>query len=276
MFYSEIKDMRSEDFKRYCGVQSETFIEMVEIVRKAKEGTRGVQAKLTIQDQILLLLTYYREYRTLFHIGREFGVSESTASRTVKRIESMLLLSGSFSLPLREEIQGNNADIKVVAVDVTEVEIERPKVRQQEYYSGKQKCHTLKAEVVINVETLEIISTNFDKGSKHDFKLFKESRTSINRGILILADKGYQGIALIHPLSKIPHKKPKGGELTEEQKHYNYTLAKERIVVEHCFRRIKIFRIFSGRYRNRRQRFGLRFNLVAGIYNYELRLKYAC
>jgi hypothetical protein len=160
MFYSEIKDMRSEDFKRYCGVQSETFIEMVEIVRKAKEGNRGVQAKLTIQDQILLLLTYYREYRTLFHIGREFGVSESTASRTVKRIESMLLLSGSFSLPLREEIQGNNADIKVVAVDVTEVEIERPKLRQQDYYSGKQKCHTLKAEVVINVETLEIISTN--------------------------------------------------------------------------------------------------------------------
>jgi DDE superfamily endonuclease/Helix-turn-helix of DDE superfamily endonuclease len=276
MFYSEIKDMPSDQFKRYCGVQRETFLEMVEIVTKAKEGNRGVRAKLSIQDQILLLSTYYREYRTLFHIGKEFGVSESTASRTVKRIENMLLLSGSFSLPLRQELEGHNVDIKVVAVDVTEVEIERPKVRQQEYYSGKQKCHTLKAEVMINVETLEIISTNFDKGTKHDFKLFKESRRSINREIQILADKGYKGIALIHPLSKIPHKKPKGGELTEEQKDYNYTLAKERIVVEHCFRRIKIFRIFSGRYRNRRQRFGLRFNLIAGICNYELRLKYAC
>jgi hypothetical protein len=55
------------------------------------------------------------------------GVSESTASRTVKRVENMLIESGNFSLPLKRELQGSDVEVKVVAVDVTEVEIERPK-----------------------------------------------------------------------------------------------------------------------------------------------------
>ncbi|MDB9506544.1 IS5/IS1182 family transposase, partial [Microcystis aeruginosa CS-338/01] len=47
-------------------------------------------------------------------------------------------------------------------------------------------------------------------------------------------------------------------------------LSQRRIVIEHIHRRLKIFRILSSRYRNRRRRFGLRLNLIAGIYNYEL------
>jgi len=56
------------------------------------------------------------------------------------------------------------------------------------------------------------------------------------------------------------------------QRQENRTLASERIIIEHVNRRLKIFRILSERYRNRRRRFGLRFNLIAGIYNYELNL----
>nr|WP_084763132.1 MULTISPECIES: hypothetical protein [Nostocales] len=44
------------------------------------------------------------------------------------------------------------------------------------------------------------------------------------------------------------------------------------VVGEHINRKLKIFKILSDRYRNRRKRFGLRFNLIAGLYNYELRL----
>jgi hypothetical protein len=40
--------------------------------------------------------------------------------------------------------------------------------------------------------------------------------------------------------------------------------------VEHVIRRFKVFRIFAGRYRHRRKRFGLRLNLIAGLLNYEL------
>lgn len=70
----------------------------------------------------------------------------------------------------------------------------------------------------------------------------------------------------------MPHKKPRGGKLTEEQKQSNRTLARRRVVIEHINRRLKVFRILSQRYRNRRKRFGLRCHLIAGIYNYELRI----
>jgi transposase len=86
----------------------------------------------------------------------------------------------------------------------------------------------------------------------------------------LLADKGYQGVKKIHANSRTPIKKTKKQPLSKEQKRFNKQLAKERIVVEHVHRRLKIFRILSSRYRNRRRRFGLRFNLIAGIYNYEL------
>jgi IS5 family transposase len=124
----------------------------------------------------------------------------------------------------------------------------------------------------VNVNTKEIICTAVSKGRVHDFRLWKESRIGIGKKIELLADKGYQGIKKIHEKSRIPFKKTKKIRLNQEQKKFNRQLAKERIVVEHVHRKLKIFRILSSRYRNRRRRFGLRLNLIAGIYNYELYL----
>ena len=67
-----------------------------------------------------------------------------------------------------------------------------------------------------------------------------------------------------------PTKKPRKQPLPEEEKQHNRALARLRVRVEQGKRRFKIFRIFSGRYRNRRKRFGLRLNLIAGLLNYEL------
>lgn len=89
--------------------------------------------------------------------------------------------------------------------------------------------------------------------------------------IKCLGDSGYQGLAKEHENCQTPTKKPKGGELSKEQRRENQELARERIVVENVIRHLKIFRIVSERYRNRRRRFGLRFNLIAGLYNFELK-----
>lgn len=90
-----------------------------------------------------------------------------------------------------------------------------------------------------------------------------------------MADKGYQGIQQLHVNSQVPKKKPRKGELTSSDKKRNRELASKRIVGEHVNRRLKIFKLLADRYRNRRKRFGLRFNLIAGLYNYELRLSSA-
>lgn len=87
-----------------------------------------------------------------------------------------------------------------------------------------------------------------------------------------LTDQGYQGISKLHSNSHTPKKKPRRGALNAEQRLSNQCLAKRRVVIEHINRLLKIFRILSERYRNRRRRFGLRFNLIAGLYNYDLAL----
>ena len=89
---------------------------------------------------------------------------------------------------------------------------------------------------------------------------------------MCLGDKGYQGIKKIHKSSQTPHKKSRKKELSQKHKKENRDLASIRIVVEHVYRSLKIFRILSERYRNRRKRFSLRFNLISAIYNYELSL----
>lgn len=116
------------------------------------------------------------------------------------------------------------------------------------------------------------MSTAFSPGSKHDFQLFKDDQLDITEHIRILADAGYQGLADLHENCQTPFKKSKYHPLTKKEKHKNRTLARKRILIEHVFRKLKVFRILSERYRNRRKRFALRFNLIAAIYNLELNL----
>ena len=122
--------------------------------------------------------------------------------------------------------------------------------------------------MIVNQKTLEIIATDFCNGSKHDFSLFKDSLSVMSAHIRTLADSGYQGILN----SLIPAQKTKLHPLTKEQKTSNHEISKERIFVENVIRGLKIFRILSERYRKRRKRFGLRFNLIAAIYHLELKM----
>jgi IS5 family transposase len=108
-------------------------------------------------------------------------------------------------------------------------------------------------------------------GSTHDFQVFKESEMLLAESIQCLADRGYQGLTELHANSRTPVKKSKYHPLTPEQKAANRELARRRILAEHVIRKVKIFRILSERYRNRRKRFQLRFNLIAAIYNMELK-----
>lgn len=116
------------------------------------------------------------------------------------------------------------------------------------------------------------MATAFTYGSKHDFQLFKDKQMKIAEHIRILADAGYQGLADLHENCQTPFKKSKFHSLTQKEKQKNRTLAHKRILIEHIFRKLKVFRILSERYRNRRKRFALRFNLIAALYNLELNL----
>jgi DDE superfamily endonuclease len=100
--------------------------------------------------------------------------------------------------------------------------------------------------------------------------MFKESKVRFHPCIKSQTDTGYTGIQKIHPNSEIPKKRRKKHPLTKEDKQTNRRIASERMTNEHVIGALKRFRIISDKYRNRRKRFGLRFNLIAGIYNWEL------
>jgi DDE superfamily endonuclease len=115
-----------------------------------------------------------------------------------------------------------------------------------------------------------VVCTSFAVGREHDFKLFKESRVALLSTTKALVDTGYLGIGHVHANHAIPVKRSKYRPRTKADRRHNRQVARERVAVENVICSLKRFRIVSDKYRNRRKRFGLRFNLIAGIHNYEL------
>lgn len=125
---------------------------------------------------------------------------------------------------------------------------------------------------MLDWQTKQILCTSYGKGKTHNLKLFRGSRISLPQDSFWLADSGYQGLQKLHPNTELPLKRRRGWELELHEKKYNRALAKLRLSIEHVNAKLKVFRILSERYRCRRRRFALRFNLIAGIYNFELTL----
>jgi len=108
------------------------------------------------------------------------------------------------------------------------------------------------------------------KRQRHDFRIYKESKTHIREEIRVETDTGFVGITKIHSNSVLPKKRSKKNPLTKEDKERNREISSSRVRNEHAIGFIKRFKIVTERYRNRRKRFALRFNLIAAICNFEL------
>ena len=126
MRYEIVQQLDDEDFKRCTGVQRSTFKQMLVIVEAGMRNF-GRPTTLSRADQLLMTLMYWREYRTEFHIGLTYGVSESTVCRTIKKVENALIQSKQFHLPGKKALQPSDTILEIVLVDATEQPIERPK-----------------------------------------------------------------------------------------------------------------------------------------------------
>jgi len=127
----------------------------------------------------------------------------------------------------------------------------------------------MKTQVVVDKKSKQIICTAFASGKCHDFKLFKQSGVHAKPETELDTDTGYLGIKKIHANSQHPIKSSKYHKLTEIEKQFNRKISSDRVLNEHVIGLIKRFKIVADRYRNRRKRFGVRFNLICGIYNFE-------
>jgi hypothetical protein len=139
--YEGIKGVKTEAFRRLTGVKHQTFEKMVEILQKAyveKKRYGGRPNKLSVADMLLMSLEYLREYRTYFHIGKSYGISESNAYQTIKWVEDTLIKDGTFSLPGRKALLKSDMEFEVVLIDATETPIERPKRGSKNGIQGRK------------------------------------------------------------------------------------------------------------------------------------------
>lgn len=142
MKYDQVKNLEEEKFRRLTGVKHSTFLKMVDILKEAdlkKKEQGGRKNKLTIENQLLMALEYLREYRTYFHIGQNYGISESSAYKAVRWIEDILIKHPDFALPGKKVLVKSEMDYELVLIDATESPIERPKKSKDIIIQEKRK-----------------------------------------------------------------------------------------------------------------------------------------
>jgi hypothetical protein len=147
MKWRNIRHLQADAFKRLVGVNRDTFEKMVSEVHrvttvskhKVTGRKRGPKPSLSTRDEVLMLLMYYREYRTFFHIASGYGISESQCWKIIIHLEQILIKSSLFHLPGKKKLTTDNKQWEVVVIDVAEHSVERPKKNRDGIIQGKRK-----------------------------------------------------------------------------------------------------------------------------------------
>ncbi len=250
--------------------------EQAEARRKARPGRKrrpggGRKHALVLGDRLLMLLIYYRTYVTHAFLGFLFGIDDSAVGRNINPLQP--LLAGIFRIPERR-IELAEDEIRELFFDATERPTRRPTRGQREFYSGKKKRHTIKAQVVVvrrrkppgpgaKPRRLRIAAVSESHpGKVHDKKIYDAARVVAPPGVKRTGDTAYLGSGL-----ETPTRKPRGGKLTDRQKAGNRRVSRRRVAVEHGIGKMKVWRIASERYRNPVGRHTLIMKNVAGLHN---------
>ncbi len=138
---ARIKNLKEKDYRKIFGVTKAIFDEMLEVLEEAykqqhKQG--GHPLKLSVLDKLIIMLGYYRDYRTMESIAFDYGVAKSTIHASICWAEETLVKSQRFSLPSKKALV-ENLDIEVVLIDATECEIERPQKNRKNTTPAKRK-----------------------------------------------------------------------------------------------------------------------------------------
>ena len=251
-------------------------------LRKRKRGGGRKGRLASMAEKLFYILFYFKCYPTFDLASVLFDFDRSQAHRWVHKLQEILekTLGEKQVLPLRqihsvEEFLEKFPMVKKVIVDGTERAISRPKneEKQRENYSGKKKRHTRKNIVASDKEKKILVLTTTKTGKTHDKKIQEEEDfiLGIPEKIEVLADSGFQGLQKQYENIRLPKKKPRGGELTKEEKEKNKELAKERVVVENAIGGVKRYNAVSHIYRNRIIDFDDKLMLTAcGLWNFYL------
>jgi hypothetical protein len=283
-------------FRHLTGITVEVFDALADVVVPAVEAAHkkgldrpnrqravggGDDFDLPLIDHVLATIVWLRQYPTQEVLGFLFGVSDSTARRTVERCLPVLEQSGKDTMRMPDPGRGRRRKLPAllkdtpglaVVIDSFEQRTQRPKRRQRAYYSGKKKAHTLKSQVAVDEDSGRIADVSDSvPGRWADIKLLRKSRLlkRLPKGVGGIGDLGYVGIGALHPagLGASPRRKPRGKERPPEDRKYNRAFSRRRIIVEHGIGRLRRFAAVSHVNRHRRKGHAVRVRAIAGLVN---------
>ena len=256
-----------------------TFTQVYEQTLRDKPRQRSVgggrKARLrTFEHKLFYILFYFKCYSTFDLAGILFDIDRSQAHHWAHRLQPILeaALGEKKALPERQinSVQAfieRFPGVERVVMDGTEQPIKRPtdSEKQKLNYSGKKKRHTRKHLAAVNQNKQVLVLSQAREGKLHDKKFLDEEKLigNIPAEIPIEVDTGFQGIQHQYENIRIPHKKPKGGELSEQQKSDNRKLSQSRVICENAFAGVKRYGVVSQIYRNHKHDFDDKLMLTA-------------
>ena len=247
-----------QDMLPYFRVEFERYVQMHTLDNKRrtkrKYSTYKNSPLPTIEDKLLFILTYLKQASTQELHGTLFEMSQPKANKWIHLLHPILnrALDAAGELPVRdaEQLDWSEEEQALFFHDGTERPINRPQEDQKTYYSGKKKQHTVKNNVIIDETCKVLFLTPTFEGKKHDKRIADEAGYTFPEGSTVYQDTGFQGFCPEGVLIVQPKKKPKGGELTPDEKAENSRISSIRIRVEHAISGVKRCRIVKDRLRN--------------------------
>lgn len=250
--------------------------------RRYGAGQQGTTL-VTTEDKLLFILYYLKVYPLQEILAFEFGMAQSTANEWIHLLTPILqetLERGGY-LPERDAAQVQariEADGDVIyGIDGTERRCQRPQdpEAQHDCYSGKKKTHTEKNVVLggLMSRTVVYLSETY-AGRVHDKRIVDTEHPTLPPHIALCKDTGFQGYEPEGVSTYQPHKKPRGKELSQEQKAENRLISRVRIVIEHLIAGIKRCRIVKDVFRNTKVHFDdLVMELACGLHNFRVHFR---
>lgn len=265
----------------------ETFSPLYEKTRQTQPRQRalggGRKARLrSPQEKLFFILFYFKCYPTFDLGGIIFELHRSQAHEWMHRLQPLLeqTLGKKMVLPKRkldsiEAFLEHFPEVKRVMIDGTERPLARPQdpQAQQSNYSGKKKRHTRKHLAAVDETKRVLVLSKSREGKLHDKRLHDQDDIagSVPDDIPIEVDLGFLGLQKQYDNIHLPHKKPRGGQLSAAQKEENRTLSQSRVLCENAFAGVKRYNAVSVVYRNRIKDFDDRLMLTAaGLWNFYL------
>jgi hypothetical protein len=291
--YKSIKN-RPKIFRTLTGLDSAEFNDLLPLFTEAWneyiqdtfiKGKKRIRAygggnspKLsTMEDRLLFILFYFKTYPLQEVIAFLFGLSQSQANFWIHRLSDVMKRALGKGAYLPERIADKTADALKdcpglsFVIDGTDRRIRRPKdsEKQEEFYSGRRKCHTVKNNIIADAVTGKAVYLSRTcEGKKHDKKICDEENHKFPEGSSLYKDTGFQGYEPENTVCYQPKKKPRGKKLPLEDRLFNALISGVRVIVEHAVSGIKRLRIVSDVFRNTKEGYDdLVMEVACGLHN---------